>query len=181
MGGVTNEPSMEDILSSIKKIIAEDSAKPQGFTRARTRSAERTVEADEPVAESVDSAPEMADADDDILELTQSAPIDMPAAEQPAPVSETMEAPMPANVAPQAATKAPAEAPIVSTIAVEASRHALASLSKMVVKPEVAGSDTLEGMVRDMLKPMLKDWLDANLPEIVERMVAQEVARISGR
>jgi cell pole-organizing protein PopZ len=51
----------------------------------------------------------------------------------------------------------------------------------MVVKPEVAGSDTLEGVVRDMLKPMLKDWLDANLPEIVERMVAQEVARISGR
>jgi cell pole-organizing protein PopZ len=182
MGGVTNEPSMEDILSSIKKIIAEDSAKPQGFTRARTRSAERTVEANEPAAESFDSAPEMVDADDDILELTQSAPIDMPAAEQPAPVSETVEAPMPANVAPQqAAVEAPAEAPIVSTIAVEASRHALASLSKMVVKPEVAGSDTLEGMVRDMLKPMLKDWLDANLPEIVERMVAQEVARISGR
>ena len=40
MGGVTNEPSMEDILSSIKKIIAEDTAKPQGFTRARARPVE---------------------------------------------------------------------------------------------------------------------------------------------
>ena len=51
------------------------------------------------------------------------------------------------------------------------------------VSPSMARAiaDTLEGVVRDMLKPMLKDWLDANLPEIVERMVAQEVARISGR
>ena len=96
--------------------------------------------------------PQPVALDDDILELTESAPVDMPA-----------------------------ESPIVSTVAVEASRHALASLSKLVVKPEVAGSDTLEGMVRDMLKPMLKSWLDANLPEIVERVVAQEVARISGR
>lgn len=164
MGGVTNEPSMEDILSSIKKIIAEDSTKPQGFSRARPRAVEPAPMVSEPVAE----VAELTDADDDILELTQSAPIDMPAAEQPTPVADT-------------APKAPVESPIVSTIAVEASRHALASLSKMVVKPEVAGSDTLEGMVRDMLKPMLKDWLDTHLPEIVERMVAQEVARISGR
>lgn len=164
MGGVTNEPSMEDILSSIKKIIAEDSAKPTGFTRARARPVDKAVDIEEPTA---DAPAFIDDGDDDILELTQSAPADMPAAEQPAA----------ADVASESAT----ESPIVSTVAVEASRHALASLSKMVVKPEVAGSDTLEGMVRDMLKPMLKDWLDTHLPEIVERMVAQEVARISGR
>lgn len=168
MGGVTNEPSMEDILSSIKKIIAEDSAKPQGFTRTRARPAERVEEVEAPMADAFIADAEIAESDDDILELTQSAPVDMPAQAQPAPVAET-------------APEAPVESPIVSTVAVEASRHALASLSKMVVKPEVAGSDTLEGMVRDMLKPMLKDWLDAHLPEIVERMVAQEVARISGR
>jgi cell pole-organizing protein PopZ len=155
---------MEDILSSIKKIIAEDSAKPQGFTRTRSLPVEETVEVEDAVADSDVAEADIADVDDEILELTQSAPADMPAFEQPA-----------------IAEAASAEAPIVSTVAVEASRHALASLSKMVVKPDVAGSDTLEGMVRDMLKPMLKDWLDANLPEIVERMVAQEVARISGR
>lgn len=172
MGGVTNEPSMEDILSSIKKIIAEDSAKPTGFTRTRSRPADKIVEVAEPVEEVFLTDADFVDSDDDILELTQSAPVDMPAAEQPAPV---------AQAAPVEPVESPAEAPIVSTVAVEASRHALASLSKMVVKPEMAGSDTLEGMVRDMLKPMLKDWLDTNLPEIVERMVAQEVARISGR
>ena len=166
MAAATNEPSMEDILSSIKKIIAEDSAKPQGFTRTRSLPVEETVEIKTPVADSyvAEAAIADVDVDDEILELTQSAPADMPAFEEPA---------TPAS--------ASAEAPILSTVAVEASRHALASLSKMVVKPEVAGSDTLEGVVRDMLKPMLKDWLDANLPEIVERMVAQEVARISGR
>lgn len=155
MGDVTHEPSMEDILSSIKKIIAEDNTKPQGFTRARPRAQERPVEVEEPVVAATPvpaPVPQPVALDDDILELTESAPVDMPA-----------------------------ESPIVSTVAVEASRHALASLSKLVVKPEVAGSDTLEGMVRDMLKPMLKSWLDANLPEIVERVVAQEVARISGR
>jgi uncharacterized protein len=57
----------------------------------------------------------------------------------------------------------------------------LASLSKMVVKTDPANPDTLEGLVRDMLRPMMKEWLDAHLPEVVERVVAQEVARISGR
>jgi uncharacterized protein len=50
-----------------------------------------------------------------------------------------------------------------------------------VVKPEVSGADTLEGMVREMLKPMLRDWLDANLPRLVEEMVAREISRITGR
>ena len=50
-----------------------------------------------------------------------------------------------------------------------------------MVKPEVAGSDTLEGLVREMLKPMLRDWLDANLPDLVEAMVAREIARITGQ
>ena len=71
---------------------------------------------------------------------------------------------------------------LISAKVEAASRSALASLSSaMVVRPEVTGGDTLEGMVREMLKPMLKDWLDTNLPGIVEKIVAREVARISGR
>ena len=41
------------------------------------------------------------------------------------------------------------------------------------------GGQTVEGMMRDMLRPMLKDWLDENLPALVERMVEKEIARIS--
>ena len=50
----------------------------------------------------------------------------------------------------------------------------------MLVKPEPGSDGTLEGLVRDMLRPMLRDWLDANLPELVETMVAREIAKISG-
>jgi cell pole-organizing protein PopZ len=41
------------------------------------------------------------------------------------------------------------------------------------------GSMTVEGMIREMLRPLLKDWLDENLPALVERMVEKEIARIS--
>jgi uncharacterized protein len=49
------------------------------------------------------------------------------------------------------------------------------------VKPEVTGSDTLEGMVREMVRPMIAEWLEAKLPDIVERMVAREISRITDR
>ena len=63
--------------------------------------------------------------------------------------------------------------------AAEASRGALESLSRMMVKPEPSSDGTLEGLVREMLRPMLREWLDAHLPEMVEAMVAKEIARIT--
>ncbi len=69
----------------------------------------------------------------------------------------------------------------MSDRAAEASRGALDQLSRMLVKPETSGGDTLEGLVREMLRPMLRDWLDVKLPGMVEAMVAREIARISGR
>ena len=135
MGGAAHEPSMEEILSSIKKIIAEDDGRAQPAPKARSRAAPS------------DAAAPSADADDTILELTEAVVVEQ----------------------------------IVSADAAAASRQALSSLSRLIVKPDIAGADTLEGLVREMLKPMLKDWLDAHLPEIVERVVAQEVARITGQ
>jgi cell pole-organizing protein PopZ len=126
---------MEEILSSIKKIIAEDDGRAQPAPKARSR------------AVSSDAAAPSADADDTVLELTEAVVVEQ----------------------------------IVSADAAAASRQALSSLSRLIVKPDIAGADTLEGLVREMLKPMLKDWLDAHLPEIVERVVAQEVARITGQ
>jgi cell pole-organizing protein PopZ len=55
-------------------------------------------------------------------------------------------------------------------------RHTFSKLSGL----NVAGSGTtLEGMLADMLRPMLKEWLDENLPSVVERMVEKEISRIS--
>jgi len=71
---------------------------------------------------------------------------------------------------------------IVSEDAVAASRSSLAALSALVVKPEPSVDPrTLEGLVTEMLRPMLKEWLDANLPDLVEKAVSREVARITGR
>ncbi len=138
MGDVSAEPSMEDILSSIKRIIAEDgvAAEPAQRPRRVRPVQPRSVDIEE----------------DEVLELSDPAPT--PAAE---PVDT-----------------------ILSSRAAEASRGSLDALSRLIVKPEVEGSDTLEGMVREMLRPMLRDWLDAHLPELVEKLVAKEISRITG-
>ena len=70
---------------------------------------------------------------------------------------------------------------IISAQATRATRGPLEALSRMVVKPDVGGADTLENLVREMLRPMLRDWLDAKLPGLVEQMVAKEIARITGQ
>ncbi len=57
---------------------------------------------------------------------------------------------------------------------------ALSSLTAAAAKPDTP-PNPLEEMIRDMLRPMLKDWLDANLQGIIERMVQDEIARITGR
>ena len=70
---------------------------------------------------------------------------------------------------------------LVSPVAAETSRARLDALSAMVVTGNPQGTDTLEGLVRDMLRPMLAEWLDAKLPAMVERLVAVEIERITTR
>lgn len=164
MGDVSAEPTMEEILSSIKRVIEESEATP-----ARNR---RPARANSP-----------RDAADEVLELNERVPFPEPAARE-----EPMATPMPtppaatATVATQSTANLPPRAePILSRDTAEASRGPLEALSRMIVRPDEAGSDTLEGLVREMLRPMLREWLDSNLPGIVETMVAKEIARISDR
>lgn len=147
MGDISAEPSMEDILSSIKRIIAEEG---ESATASRVRRAPRA-------AGFRDRAGEAAE----VLEL-----------------SEPVSPPEPDLIRRQPA----ASGSILSDSAAEASRGALDSLSRVVVRPEPQSTTTtLEDMVRDMLRPMLRDWLDAKLPGMVETMVAREIARITQR
>lgn len=158
MGDISAEPSMEEILSSIKRIIAEEgeatAARPKrnraGGAASRGERAEPVMQADE-VLELRDAVPEPSQA-------YRAAPTDGDHEAEATPVE-----------------------PILSPSAIDATRGPLEALSRMVVKPETPGSDTLEGLVREMLKPMLRDWLDANLPRVVETMVAREISRITGR
>ena len=167
MGDISSEPSMEEILSSIKRIIAEEG---DAATGTRTRRAPKATTT--PVRDALSDA---MDADDEVLELSD-------------PVAEARPTPAPMPIGAPDVPRAPAlkavqraADPILSERAAEATRGPLEALSRMVVKPEVAGSDTLEGLVRELLKPMLREWLDDNLPQIVETMVAREISRITGR
>lgn len=131
------EPSMEDILASIKKVIADEK-------ELRT-----AVEA----AEEARSSGE--DEEEDILEL-----------------DEPVEAAPPADIGP----------PLLDEEAAETTRHSLEQLSSVAatVQPQPA-ANPLEEMVREMLRPILKDWVDEHLPNIVNDHVKREISRITGR
>ncbi|HAF41549.1 MAG TPA: DUF2497 domain-containing protein [Sphingobium sp.] len=154
MGDMTKEPSMEEILSSIKRIIAEEGEEAVQAAPRRAR-----AEAAKPVP--IESAVE------EVLELTEEV------AEE-----EVMPAP---KAAAKASPVAAGDESILSVESEVAARHSLSALSSMLVAPKDGEDNTLEGLVRSMLKPMLKDWLDARLPVLVEEMVAKEIARITSR
>jgi cell pole-organizing protein PopZ len=190
MAQLNQEPSMEDILASIKRIIAEDSeaigVRPAKLRReaiaavassplvapveeAEPEPEERVEEAEaaEPAAEAeAEPVAERADTPD-VLELTS-----------PMPEADTAEAP--ASVAPAAFAPAGALDGLLSSTSAEASRSAFAALSHLQVRNDEGKSNTLEGLVADLLKPMLKEWLDRELPGIVERLVSAEVKRLAG-
>ncbi len=160
---------MEEILSSIKRIIAEEGDTAPG--RAR-----RPGRAMAPPPRDDVTRDDLARDDDEVLEL--SDPI---IERQPEPTRDETPAPEPVRTTsamPAAASRQPE--PIVSPEAAQATRGALDQLSRLLVKPEPGADGTLEGMVREMLRPMLREWIDANLPPMVERMVAKEIARITG-
>ena len=176
---------MEDILASIKRIIAEDGE--AATTRATQRGPRKgpAVVPDpvEPVFE--------ADADVETATIaeTEPAPRFMNVVEpEPEPVAEpadVLELTTPMGDPPAEprtdTTMDPTAASILSPSAETASRSAFAALSQLQVRADEGRENTLEGLVGDLLRPMLREWLDRELPAVVERLVAAEITRISGR
>lgn len=132
------EPSVEDILASIKKVIARDSRLDEQPRRTKP-----------PVSDRDD------DGEDAILDLVEEV-------------------------------GSGDEAPLVTEQARLSMRESLAALSVMAapgVAPQIvrSGETSLEGMTRELLRPALAEWLDKNLPPLVEAMVAAEIQRIVGK
>ncbi len=162
MGDISVEPSMEEILSSIKRIIAEEGDTPPG----RQRRSARTPIVTQPI--------DLDDMDEDeILELSDPMPM---VDRTPSRAAKSEPA-----TPPRAAAAEPDGEPIVSQQTAAAARAPLEALSRMMVKPDPSSDGTLEGLVRDMLRPMLREWIDANVPAIVEDMVAKEIKKITGQ
>ncbi len=122
-----SEPSMDEILSSIKRIIAADD---------RSRPATKRTKS-------------VAREEEEVLELTSAD-----------------------------------ENSLLDDSKAQSLRHsfsALQTLSEPGVAPQIvrSGETSLEGLTRELLRPMLKDWLDTHLPPIVETMVEREITRIT--
>lgn len=224
------EPTMEEILSSIRKIIADDDAPAQGAAEADVitedeldvfedfdvsessaddsvieseedvlaaisqsmESVTEELEADVPEAEPVadvepfdltveeddfetfadddfDGVEDFSETEDSFEPVAEDAPA-MEAAPEPQPVFDVQEeTPMSAK-----------PAPLTDTATVTAAAGALGKLlSNVEFGEDAGGATTIEGLVREMMRPMLKEWLDENLPGIVEKHVEAEVQRIA--
>lgn len=189
------EPTMEEILASIRRIISEDEAPAETPAAAAAPEIEAQPEpAAQPVAaETVFAAPfepEPAPAvEDDVLELTDrydAAPVETIGDLDVTP-TETYQAPEPPAAPP---ARDQAYDTLVGDSAAASAASAFAGLAASFKKPEPApaastgdlpfvSGNTVEAMVAEMLRPLLKDWLDANLPAIVEAQVRKEVERIA--
>ncbi|MCR6660750.1 MAG: DUF2497 domain-containing protein [Asticcacaulis sp.] len=172
-----HEPTMEEILASIRRIISEDDAPEDAAAQAV---AEPEVEeeddafaaAAEPEAESEEAA------EDDVLELTEtyeapeSVSIGDIDAYTPAAAPEPAPAPNPAPVL--------APASVGGLVSERTESIAASSFGALTSNLLVPHSDrTLEDVAKDLLRPMLQAWLDQHLPAIVEEQVRLEVERIA--
>lgn len=153
---MSREPSMEEILSSIRRVIARDE-------EARGHGLGDVFAAGDDVAE-------------DVLELTGGDQ----------PESATVPDQSSAATTTQADSAAPE---LVSAVSAAASRQSLETLAAVLAGSEspqttpassISGDTSVNALVEAALKPMLKQWLDAHLPEIVERLVSREIGRITG-
>ena len=194
MGDISAEPSMEDILSSIKRIIAEEGDGVPIRQRRAARPATPAADEEGDDESDLDAVLELNHPIASVIPTEEDLPRSAPS--DPAPARSASAAvpsqPVAAPATPSAPATAPATgadadqpttdaAPIVSQQAASATRGSLDTLSRLMLKPEPGSDGTLEGMVREMLRPMLRDWLDAKLPPMVEAMVAAEIARITGQ
>lgn len=161
------EPSMEEILASIRRIISEDDEQDAGAADKASASPSRPTLVRQPEAapaeEAVTAADQKSDdADDGAKPHLETEDVEM----------------IKKNVA--EALQDDAEEAIVDETTATAASSAFANLSQSVRVTEGPGK-TLEDIVIEMLKPMVKEWLDSNLPAIVEEKVEEEVQRVARR
>ncbi|ANK82333.1 MAG: hypothetical protein TEF_17170 [Rhizobiales bacterium NRL2] len=191
-----NEPTMEEILASIRRIISEDDEEEQPKPDAAEEedSVEEMLNSEpdsdpepepEPEPEPVfapEPEPEPAPApepeEEEVLELTdmvedEDSDTDLTGGA----ADDRMEAPAP-PLSPQTITDR-----LISDVTAAESAASLAALTHRVSSQRdisVPTHRSLEDITKELLRPMLKEWLDKNLPAIVQRIVEREIAKLAG-
>ncbi len=185
------EPTMEEILASIRRIISEEDKPADGgdVLDLQPPAPPPVAEAKQPImppmpapqpapppVAAAPTAEEMFDepeppppprrpSEDEIVIMEREHPPE-PVAPSPPPVAR---APEPEWTPP------PSQKPLVSE---PVASQAAGALGRLMGSMMVSTGNTLDDVVRELLKPMLKEWLEANLPQIVEAEVAKEIDRI---
>ncbi len=191
---------MEEILASIRRIISEDDAPAE--TAPAAAEAPQAEPAPEPetspaLMDETPSVQEPESSEDDVLELTEAyqppvaesiGDLDISPASEPEPpaaepVSESIYAPEAETQSPDSSAPATYDS-LVGDSAAASAASAFAGLASTLRKPEpmepsTGSGPTVDELARSLLRPMLKEWLDANLPAIVEAQVRKEVERIA--
>jgi len=201
------EPSMEEILASIRRIIADDDgAKPAPQPQAKapepppfakapppsrpepTPAAVKQDDIDAMLA-GLDDAPESApprEPEPEVLELTEA--MQAPTAPTFRKIDATQDVvfdeaaePMPPPRTAEPPRPAPAQPPMTEERIISTATAAAvdSAFSALAQTVLVQNAKTLEDLVKEMLRPMLQHWLDNNLPTLVERLVRAEIERVA--
>jgi hypothetical protein len=179
-----NDPSMDDILASIRKIISDDEARAQ-------------VSGGQVATAHAGAANQAPAKRDDVLLLTDLVeepkggprPTSLPlprtdpasAGDMPQP---TIGGHMPSGDSVDQTLVAAGVAGVASSAFDRLSQAVQDSVPAPMAPdpgPTMGAGKTLEDLVKEMLRPMLKDWLDKNLPPMVERFVEREIVRLTRR
>lgn len=164
-----SEASVEEILESIKKVIARDSR--DSAIDARQRKVDAAEKADrEAISQADEAVPSETIETEEVLDLAEMELSDAIEMDEP-PMADSGNADETSLITDEVRG------------AMQDNLAALAMLAEPGAKPQIvrSGETSLEGMTRELLRPMLAEWLDKNLPSMVETMVQAEIARIAGK
>ena len=180
------EPSMEEILSSIRKIISEDSDEGGEAVEAEAPAApEPEPESQpepEPEPEPNEEPLELTDETEEIeLELTEEVEEEPLELEEEILELEPEPDPLPPMELEPIEEPQAADEGLVSPAVDAASTAALSQLAQSLTGRDVPlgrADRTLEQVVKELMRPMLREWLDQNLPALVEDVVKREIQRM---
>jgi cell pole-organizing protein PopZ len=189
------EPSMEEILASIRRIISDENsaAQPAAAAAAPAPAAAPAAPAPKPAAPPPAAKkaappppppppPPAAEQEEaDVLELTEMVEAPQDEFQKAEAVADVMfRDPEPLRDVMNEPSRMSAPARIDDGLLSQNTSSAVSAAFERIASPMFSGdSRTVDELVREMLRPMLKAWLDDNLPSLVERLVRSEIERVS--
>lgn len=191
------EPSIEEILESIRQIISDDADMPAQTEAAK--SAAKPEATQEPPPPEVSLTPD-TDSVADSGAAAETGAIDAPASGSILDLTEKVDdtrvdmsydpdPPLDIDLQDNPIMDEPTPQDNESLLSDKTADEATAEMAKLLAsnvavereEPARIGRLTLEDMARDLMRPLIKSWLDQNLPRVIEKVVAKEMEKLARR